>query len=161
MSETDQYIYMPADATVGEALSAYLEREAQWGWLLITEVEGAYRVCTFGSLLPYLTGKADHITHEIGECPICSGLDPMVWTDTNQLVEVALADPAVRSRRIADLPMYELLLAPPVMIPALAPDDLDVDEIWYGQNLNLRIENGHLISVDIEQMRGVGGLPAF
>jgi hypothetical protein len=136
MVEFQDYIYMPADTTVGAALCAYLEREGQWWWLLITKVRDAYRVCTFGSLLPYLTGQADHIVHAVGDCPICSALDPMIWTDTADLVEEVLADPAGRSRRIGDLPMYELHLAPPIMIPAYAPADVAVDEIWRGPNLS-------------------------
>jgi hypothetical protein len=51
---------------------------SHWWWLLTTEIEGAYYVCLFGSLLPYLTGRTAHIVHNIGDCAVCSGMDPLL-----------------------------------------------------------------------------------
>jgi hypothetical protein len=162
MVETLDYIYAPAGMMVGAALRAYLERGAQWWWLLITRVNGAYRAGTFGSLLPYLAGKTDHIVHTIGDCVICSGLDPLLWTDTDELVDAVLADPAVRARQISDLP---LLVLEPVdlatVLPYMIPEGASFDELWQGPRLTLAVENGRLVSVDIVQTKDLGGVPAY
>lgn len=105
MSLIDSYIFVPAEATVTEALCAYLDREANWWWFLVTRKEDAYAVCSFGSLLPYLTGKTPHIVHMPDACPICSGVDPVYWGNTTEQVEEALAMPGVRARQVGDLPM--------------------------------------------------------
>ena len=62
-------LLMPPEANVEEVLRAYLKHKGQWWWLLVSEIEGTYRVCSFGSLLPYLTGRTPHIVHNIGEGP--------------------------------------------------------------------------------------------
>ncbi len=59
MPATGDYLHFPGSATVGEVLQAYVEREGQWWWLLIAETEGEFSVCSFGSLLPYLTGREE------------------------------------------------------------------------------------------------------
>jgi hypothetical protein len=111
MDISKDYLHFSSSATIGEVLRAYLDRQGQWWWLLTTEMEGQYFVCSFGSLLPYLTGRTTHIVHSIGHCPVCSSMDPVVWRDTGALVEEALADQATCSRLVSDLPMAELPVA--------------------------------------------------
>jgi hypothetical protein len=147
MPITKDFLHVPASATVGQVLRTYLDRQGQWWWLLTTEMDGQYYVCSFGSLLPYLTGRTSHIVHRMGHCPICGGMDPMMWQDTGALVEEAVADVAARSRLVSDLPMAEL----PVV---------EAGTETYGATGVM--ENGVLCGVDIPQMKGgLGGMPAF
>lgn len=117
MTITTDYVLFPGSATVGEVLRAYLERSANWWWLLVADLDGAHGICSFGSLLPYLTGRTSHIVHNIGDCPICTAMDPVLWSDTGPLVHEALADPAICARTVADLPLADL--------PVLAEEEMD------------------------------------
>ncbi len=158
MSRRDDYIQVAANATIGQALRCYVEREGQWWWLLITEVDGEYRVCSFGSLLPYLTGHTSHIVHKIGDCAICSGMDPVLWRDTGPLVEEALPDEAICSRLVGDLPMASLPI-----IDAKAAKELPVGlrHMTFGPVVAM-VEDGAVTAVEVEVMRGdPGGLPNF
>jgi hypothetical protein len=101
------YIFFPSETTIEEVLSAYLQRDAAWFWYLVTERNDGYKVCSFGSLLPYLTGRTQHIVHTPGDCPICTGMDPVLWQDTDTLVEEALATKHIRQRLISSLPMAD------------------------------------------------------
>jgi hypothetical protein len=159
MSLIQDYLHFPARATIGEVLRTYVERQAQWWWLLITEREGQYSVCSFGSLLPYLTGRTEHIVHNIGDCAICCSMDPLLWQDTSALVEEALADAGICSGLVADLPMAEL--------PSLEGSGMDESQrpLWlirHGARAGAVIENGELCGVEILQYLGApGGLPDF
>jgi len=90
MPTTEEYLHFPSSASVGDVLQAYVDRNAQWWWLLTTEIAGEHYVCSFGSLLPYLTGRTPHIVHNIGDCAVCSGIGPRLWRGTGALVEEAL-----------------------------------------------------------------------
>ena len=159
MSISEDYLEFPGSATIGQVLGAYIDRQAQWWWLLITEIEGEHKVCSFGSLLPYLTGRTPHIVHSIGDCPICCAMDPLLWSDTGTLVAEVLTDEAACSRRVSDLPMVDL----PV-IEAKTMEGTRI-EFWLMEQ-GLRAcgvtEDGTLSGVYILQYRGVpGGLPDF
>jgi hypothetical protein len=105
-----------------------------------------------------------HIVHAIGSCPICSGVDPLLWTGTGALVEEALAEPAVCGRIVGELPPAEL----PVReagAPALHPSD---PESWRQRRLGTTYgvtENGFRVGVSIvQELGGLGrqsGPPAF
>jgi hypothetical protein len=158
MSITKEYLHLSGSATMEEVLRAYLEREAKWFWLLTTERDGEYYVCSFGSLLPYLTGRTPHIVHNIGDCPICSGMDPLLWQDTDALVEEAMADKAIRARRVAELPMAELPLADVTAVPE------SERQVWLFRHASQVcgvIEDGLLVAMYVERMRDVGGIPQF
>jgi hypothetical protein len=152
-------VHLPAGTTVGQALRAFQERQSQWWWLLVTEFEGEYRVCSLGSLLPYLTGRTSHIVHRIGDCVICSGLDPLLWRDSGALLKEALADRDTCSRLLSDLPMAEL--------PAIEHEGLTegVLSFWLmrrGSRACAVTENGVLRGVYIEQeLKAPGGPPDF
>jgi hypothetical protein len=159
MTITKDYLHFPGSATVEEVLRTYLDRQGQWWWLLISEIEGEYYVCSFGSFLPYLTGRTPHIVHNIGDCPVCSSIDPLLWRDTDALVEETLADAASCSRLVSDLPMARL----PV-IEAKDMEGLQI-EFWLARQ-GLRAggvtKNGLLCEVHILQVKGdLGGLPDF
>lgn len=159
MAITNDYLYFPGSATIGQVLQAYRERRAEWNWLLVAESGGQFSVCSFGSLLPYLTGCTEHIVHNIGDCAICCSMDAMLWKDTGRLVREALADKAVRARLVADLPMAELRV-----VEAKREDESPSD--WYRRRSFGRAvgvtENGILIGVDVQRYRGDrGGLPDF
>lgn len=108
MPMSNDYLLFPGNVPVERVLKDYLDRQGQWWWLLIAEMGGAYSVCPFGSLLPYLTGRTPQIVHTIGDCALCSGLDPHFWRGTGALVEEALSDAAGCSRQLTDLPMEDL-----------------------------------------------------
>jgi hypothetical protein len=153
MSLDKDYLHFAPDATMEEVLRTYLDREAKWFWLLTTERDGRYYVCSFGSLLPYLTGRTPHIVHNIGDCPICCSMDPVLWQDTDVLVEEALQDKAICGRRVADLPMAELR--------TMDAKEYEETGIAFGSVVGL-IDDGVLCGLYIERMRGdVGGVPAF
>jgi hypothetical protein len=162
MPMTEDYLHFPGSATVGEALQAYVAREGQWWWLLVAETEGEFSVCSFGSLLPYLTGRTEHIVHNIGDCAICCSMDPVLWQETGRLVQEALADAAACSRRVADLPLAAL--------PVVETQGHDEAPLaWWGRRPAGRavgvIKNGVLEGVDILQVKGdlggMGGPPDF
>jgi hypothetical protein len=90
MSVTHDYLYLPGSTTVGRALRLYARRQCQV-WLLIAEVEGQHCICSYRSLLPYLTGRTPHIVHNIGDCTICSGMLSPTWPNTDVLIQEALA----------------------------------------------------------------------
>lgn len=81
MAITKEFLHFPPDATIGEVLSAYRRRKAQWWWFLTTSVDDEYFVCTFSSLLPYLTGRTDHIVHRPGARPSDhrESAPPLAW----------------------------------------------------------------------------------
>jgi len=162
MPLSKDHLHFPGSATVGQVLRAYLDHDAQWWWFLTTEREGEYFVCTFGSLLPYLTGRTPHIVHNIGDCPICSGMDPLLWQQTGTLAEEALAKPTICARRVAELPMAEL--------PVVDIRDTKRDDFWFwlwSQGKGTRVygvmENGVLSGVHFQQELGLsgGGPPDF
>jgi hypothetical protein len=157
MSLSKDFLHFPGSATIEQVLRTYLDRHGDWWWLLTTEIGGEYRVCSFGSLLPYLTGRTPHIVHNIGDCAICSGMDPLLWCDTGALVEQALADATACSRLVSNLPLAEL--------PVVTVEDLEGLEGGYwlvmrgGRALGVT-ENGVLSGIYIEQVKGdLGGLP--
>jgi hypothetical protein len=159
MAITEDYMHFPGSSTIGQVLQAYRDRKAEWSWLLVAETEGQFSVCSFGSLLPYLTGRTEHIVHNIGDCAICCSMDPVLWKDTGRLVSEALADAEIRSRRVADLPMAELQV-----VEAHRKDESSSE--WYRRRSFSRVagvaENGVLIAVDVQRYRGdSGGLPRF
>ena len=47
--------------------------------------------------------------HNIGDCAICTGMDPILWQQTGALVEEALADETACARLVSSLPMAGLL----------------------------------------------------
>ena len=160
MCISKDYLHVSGSATVEQVLRACMDRQAQWWWLLITEVEGEYYVCSLGSLLPYLTGRTPHIVHSIGDCAVCSGMDPLLWRDTGALVEEVLADVAARSRLVSDLPMAKL--------PVIEAKNLESQvEFWLARQ-GLRAggvtEDGVLCGVYVLQTLGDpagSGLPDF
>jgi hypothetical protein len=153
VSITEDYLHFDGSATIAKVLQAYLDREAHWWWLLTTEREGQYYVCSFGSLLPYLTGRTLHIVHNVGHCLVCSAMDPLLWQDTARLVEEALADAAVCARRVADLPMAEL--------PTVDAQDAEELAMMWGPARGV-IEDDVISGVYIVQMKGeLGGMPRF
>jgi hypothetical protein len=159
MDITKEYLHFPGTATIGEVLQAYRDRKAKWDWLLIVETSGQFSVCSFGSLLPYLTGRTEHIVHNIGDCVICHSMDPVLWKDTDRLVREALADRAIRSRCVADLPMAELKVVE-------AQREGESRSEWYRRRSFSRVagvtKDGVLIGVDVQRYRGDGGgMPDF
>ncbi len=159
MSISKDYLHFPGSATIEEVLRTYHDRQGQWWWLLITDVEGQYYVCSFGSLLPYLTGRTSHIVHNIGDCSVCSSMDPLLWSNSDALVEEVLADVASRSRLVSDLPMAEL--------PIIEAKNMEETQIgfWLARR-GLRAvgltKDGVLYGVYILQVKGdPGGLPDF
>jgi len=159
MSITHEYLHFAGQTQVGEVLRAYVDRQATWFWLLTTERAGQYYVCSFGSLLPYLTGRTPHIVHNIGDCPICSSMDPQLWQDTDVLVEEALADAAIRARTVSDLPMAELPIADVTHV-----DEAERD-MWLFRHADRVcgvVEDGALTAMYVVRMRGdAGGIPDF
>lgn len=153
MTITQDFLHFPGSATIKVVLRTYLDRDGQWWWLLTTEREGKYYVCSFGSLLPYLTGRTPHIVHKIGHCPICSGMDPLLWQDTDALVQEALADRVICERIVANLPMAEL--------PTVDARDMDESMFLLGHVWGV-IEDGTISGVYVAQMMGdLGGMPSF
>jgi len=108
MTLSQDFINKPGRATIEEVLRGYLDQDADWWWMLVAETEGEFLICTFGSLLPYLVGKTPHIVHSIGDCALCTAMEPLFWTETGRLVEKVLADQKVSSRLVSELPMAEL-----------------------------------------------------
>jgi hypothetical protein len=80
-------------------------------------------------------------------------MDPLLWQDTDTLIEEALGHKAICARRVADLPMAEL--------PTMDAGEYDETGIAFGSVVGL-IEGGVLSGFYIDRMRGdVGGVPAF
>jgi hypothetical protein len=160
---TEDFVFAPPGATVGDVLSAYVMRGAHWWWWLVTEVDAEYRICSYGSLLPYLVGLTSHIVHKPGACPICSTLDPTLWRSTETLIGKALAEPDVRSRRVSDLPMKPLAIAD---VAHIDEPDLFLRLIAQDKGISIYgvLEDGVFIGVNSEQTRtmgGVGGTPSL
>ncbi|MFZ5917148.1 MAG: hypothetical protein ACOYZ7_09460 [Chloroflexota bacterium] len=159
MSITQDFLPFPGSATVREALGVYLQRNAQAWWLLIAEKESEHAVCSFGSLLPYLTGRTPHIVHNIGQCAICSGMDPLLWQETGALAREALADETICRRRVGDLPLAAL--------PVVDGERIDEHEIVRTMAMNRALacgvkKNGDWYGVFRFQMKGdLGGPPSF
>jgi hypothetical protein len=159
VSITQDFLPFPGRATVKQVLRVYLRRDAQWWWLLVAETDGEHAVCSFGSLLPYLTGRTDHIVHNIGECAICSGMDPLLWQETGALVREALANETLCRRRVSDLPMAAL--------PVVDGERIDEEEIVRAMVMSRASacgvkKNGAWYGVFRFQVKGdLGGPPAF
>lgn len=159
MSITRDFLPFPGSATVNQVLCAFLDRDGQWWWLLVAERDDEHAVCSFGSLLPYLTGRTPHIVHNIGECAICSGMDPLLWQETGALVREALADEIICRRRVADLPMAAL--------PVVDGERIDEDEIVRTMVMSRTSacgvkKNGAWYGVFRFQVKGdLGGPPSF
>lgn len=153
------YLYFPASTTVGQALQACQQRNVPGSSLLVTQVEGAYRICSLGSLLPYLTGRTPHIIHRHGDCPICSGLIPLQWQDTAALLKEALADANTCSRLLPDLPLAGI---PHIEATRLAEEGIAAKLAGLGFRACAVTENGVLCGVlTILQERSLGGAPDF
>ena len=156
---TEDYLRFPGHATMEQVLRAYVDRNGQWWWLLVTDREDAYRVCSFGSLLPYLTGRTPHIVHNIGDCAICSGMDPLLWKQTGALLEEALADEAACARLVSSLPMAEL--------PTVEAGELEGAPVWswvarQGKRVCGVLQDGALSGVYVARMLGeLAGMPDF
>jgi len=158
MPISQDYLHFPGSVTIEEVLQAYLDRDGQWWWLLVTEREGENYICSFGSLLPYLTGRTPHIVHSIGDCAICSSMDPLLWSDTGVLVEEALADEGICRRLVSSLPMAEL---PVVDVQSMEESQIEIRLVIAGNVCGV-MKNGVLCGVHILQMKGdLGGLPDF
>lgn len=137
----NDFIYVSASGLIGDVLQAYIDHKAQYWWLLIAAKNQQYYVCSFGSLLPYLTGRTDHIVHSIGDCVICSGLDPLLWQNTDRLIEEALASQTIRSRLVAELPLANIR-------------ETAVSLFW---------QDGNLIGIDYPQIKSglLPDMPSF
>ena len=159
MSTTEDYLRFPGHTTVEQVLRTYVDRDAQWWWLLLTERERAYFVCSFGSLLPYLTGRTPHIVHNIGHCAICSAMNPLLWQQTGVLVEQALADDAACARLVASLPMAELLT---IESRELNGAPVSSWVLRQGRRVCGVFEEGALSGLYVAQMsEALGGMPHF
>lgn len=106
----DPHVVYPGQTPIGVVVEDYLNNDWDYFWLLVTERENGYGYCSFGSLLPYLVGRTEHIIHHEGECIICSGLDPVFWLDPERLIPQVLEDKAISSRLVGDLPLADLLV---------------------------------------------------
>ncbi len=154
-----EHILVPGTAQVGEALQAFRDRGGKWWWLLVVELSGSYATCSFGSLLPYLAGETPHIVHNIGDCAICSGMDPMFWRDSEALLERVLGAQASISRCCSDLPLRTL---PVIDIRRKDMDNQEVWGPWSGSNVRGYIEDGAFLGVYVERMRdSMDGMPKF
>jgi hypothetical protein len=161
MPATTDYLHFPSTATIEQVLHAYLHRPAQWWWLLISDTDAKHRVCSFGSLLPYLTGRTPHIVHNLGDCPVRLGMDPLLWVQTAALVEEALADAAVCRRRLSDLPMARF-----PHIEAVELEELGLSvPVWLmgqGSRAGCVTEDGVVREVFVLQYMGdPSGLPPY
>ena len=155
MPITKDFIQTSGSATVKQILQIYSDRDGQWWWLLVAEVEDKHYVCSFGSLLPYLAGKTPHIVHQIGECAICTGIDPIFWTETNLLLKSVMEDKKMGRLQVSDLPMVEL---PVIDNPS---EESDIAETMMMQKANacgVRTD-GVLRGVYIVQVKGNLGEP--
>ena len=158
MTFSQNYLFFPGSATLEEVLRAYRQRRASWTWMLVTERRGVHFICTFGSLLPYLTGRTPHIVHRNGNSAPCCRVDPMLWRKTEPLVEEALADPAIRLRLVRNLPMAEL---PVVDKGAPADQPFEVRLVSAGQVCGVT-ERGRLCGLHLMPMHSqLTPLPAF
>jgi len=153
------FLYFPEQATVGQALQACEEQHTPGASLLVTRVEGAYRICSLGSLLPYLTGHTPHIVHRLGECPICSGLDRHLWQDTAALLSEARADAQVRERLLSDLPLAQI---PVLEARRLAEPGIAAKLAEIGFRACAVTEDGVLCGIYlVPETKTLGGLPSF
>ena len=144
------FLHFPGNASIAEPLQVYQDKPCQWFWLLLIESNGSFKVCSFGSLLPYITGRMPDIAHNIGDCPICSGMDPLLFAETDALVAEALADPAIRSLLLRELPAADC--------PIIAKEDMEIagSEAWL-LSMSSRVcavtTGGNLSDVSYQQMR--------
>lgn len=153
------YLYFPASTTVGQALQACQAQDVPGPSLLVTQVEGAYRICSLGSLLPYLTGRTPHIVHGHGDCPICSGLIPPQWQDTAALLAEAFADADACSRLLPDLPLAGI---PRIEATRLAEEGIAAQLAGLGFRACAVTQDGVLCGVlTILQERAPGGALDF
>jgi hypothetical protein len=158
MPITEDFIQTHGNATIEEILQIYADRAGQWWWLLVTEVEGEHYVCSFGSLLPYLAGKTPHIVHQIGECAICMGMDPIFWTATDLLLKSVMEDRKMGRRQVSDLPMAEL---PVIDSPSAETDIVKTMMMAKASACGVRTD-GVLRGVYIIQVKGnLGEAPQF
>lgn len=159
MPIVEEFLHFPPDASIGEVLREYRRRDAQWWWFLTTEIESEYHVCTFGSLLPYLTGRTDHIVHRPGACVICSGLNPVLWHDTDKLVRQALFSRRICRRLVSSLPLARMpvrdieLVDPP---PREDPETMNW-LAWVTTRTRGVTVDGVLVGVNFDQEMGALG----
>jgi hypothetical protein len=158
MPITKDFIQTRGSATIAEILQIFADRDGQWWWLLVAEVAGEYYVCSFGSLLPYLAGKTPHIVHQIGECALCTGMDPIFWTETNLLLKSVMADQQMGRQQVSDLPLAEL---PVIDNPSEEADIVNIMTMRKAHACGVRTE-GVLKGVYIYQVKGnLGEAPQF
>lgn len=151
------HILLPSDATVGDAVRAYVHRKGQWWWVLVVQDGEQYGICSYGSLLPYLTGRTPHIVHNIGDCAICSAMDSLLWQQTDALVDEVMTNEGLRARRLSELPM--------ALLRTIATEKMDEDRKFMtlgclGPVVGLTLD-GELAGVHVERTRDLGGIPAF
>ena len=152
-----KYVFLPADATVGDAMRAYILRKGLWWWVLVVQDGDQYGICSYGSLLPYLTGRTPHIVHNVGDCATCSGMDPLLWRETDSLIDEVMANEDSCARRLSELPMS--------LLRTMATEEMDEDRVFMtlgrlGPAVGLTL-GGALAGVHVERMRDLGGIPAF
>ena len=158
------YVFFPGSAALGEVLRAYQEKDGQYWWLLVSKRASGYVVCSFGSLLPYVTGRTTHIIHNIGDCVICSAMDPLLWSETGDLVGEALKDEVLCARLVSELPMAEMAL---VEAAGESIEWADFHTLWVQAGKGRRAAavalNGVFSGVYVERMLklDLDGLPDF
>ena len=151
------HILLPSDATVGDAVRSFAHRKGQWWWVLVVQNGEQYGICSYGSLLPYLTGRTPHIVHNVGDCAICSGMDPLLWQKTDSLVDEVMVDKSICARRLSELPVASLRI--------VAAEQIDENRLFVtlghlGPVVGLTLD-GILTGVYVERTRDLGGIPAF
>ena len=158
MPITKDFIQARGSDTIEKIIQIFADREGQWWWLLVAEVAGQHYVCSFGSLLPYLAGKTPHIVHQIGECALCMGVDPIFWTETNLLLKSVLEDQQMGQRKVSDLPLAKL---PVVDNPSEEAEIVESMRMGKANACGVR-EAGVLRYVYVVQVKGnLGGAPHF
>ena len=157
--EACEHIFVSGGTAVGNVLQAYKARAGQWWWLLVVELDGYYATCSFGSLLPYLAGKTSHIVHNIGDCAVCSGMNPLLWSDTETLVGQVLNNKAITSRLVSELPLKEL---PVIDLGRVDMDNREYWGPWFASSARGYTENGAFLGVVVDRMRGeLDDIPEF
>jgi hypothetical protein len=151
------HVLLSSDATVGDAVRACVHRKGQWWWVLVVQDGEQYGICSYGSLLPYLTGRTPHIVHNVGDCAICSGMDSLLWRETGSLVDEVMADEDICARRLSELPTAPLR--------TVAAEEINEDRLFatlgrLGPAVGLTLD-GAWAGVHVVRTRDLGGIPAF
>jgi hypothetical protein len=149
-----QHLFFPGSITVGEILRAYapLQKAPHGDWvLLVVQVGEEFRVGSFSSLLPYLTGRTPHVVHDVGACH-CGGLNYSM----PELLQEALSTSKICARRAADLPLLNL--------PTVERDAMTKQAFkeWVRQRAPAPCgvtENGVFYGLDLSPYRGGARLP--